>query len=108
MTNENIELALQYALETESSDRMNSEITERIINSLVVADSIAADIYNESDEDKVMALWKEIGAIQEDVIQIEKIILSFLEMLKGNIGNDIDDPKTLGAMIQAYANKELA
>ena len=109
MTNENIILSLQYAMDTDNSDRMNSELPERIANSLVVADSMAENIYNESkDTDRAMALWKEIGSIQKDFKQLEDIISTFYEMLNGNIGNDIDDPKKLGAMIREYAGKELA
>ena len=109
MTNENITLALQYALNTEKSDRHNSEITERITNSLVVADSIAADIYNnKGNDDKVMALWKQLGTIQHDFNRLENILSTFYEMLNGNIGNEIEDPKKLGAMIREYAGKELA
>ena len=108
MTHENIELALQYALDTEPSDKLNSELPERIANSLVVADSMAENLYNESDQDRAMALWKEIGTIQRDFKQLEDIISTFYEMLQGNIVDDIDDPKKLGAMIREYAGKELA
>ena len=109
MTQENIILALQYALDTDNSDRMNSELPERIANSLVVADSMAENLYHETkDTDRAMALWKEVGSIQKDFKQLEEILSTFCEMLNGNIGDDIDDPKKLGAMIREYAGKELA